>query len=255
VALVSATPILRAGLKLQLAAAGAEAVEMRDLSLVSGPGPKCDLLLIDIAPGGQLPDVTGLDIPVMVLLPPSERTRLATLPEKGIRGYLMKPVRQDSLEKRLTAVLAGETELTPAPVLPAAERQARHGLLILLAEDNPVNALLARELLRRRGHRVEAVTTGEAAVAACADRHFDVVIMDLHMPGLDGIEASSRIRKAESANGWKPVPIFALTADALETGRKACLDAGMDGFLTKPIDPADLDAVLATIAPRAILAA
>jgi len=75
------------------------------------------------------------------------------------------------------------------------------------------------------------------------------------MPGLDGIEASLRIRSAESANGSKPVPIFALTADALETGRKACLDAGMDGFLTKPVDPADLDAVLATIVPATILAA
>jgi CheY-like chemotaxis protein len=79
--------------------------------------------------------------------------------------------------------------------------------------------------------------------------------MDVHMPGLDGIEACLRIRGAESANGSRPVPIFALTADALDTGRKACLDAGMDGFLTKPVDPADLDAVLATIVPSAILAA
>jgi len=81
------------------------------------------------------------------------------------------------------------------------------------------------------------------------------VLMDLHMPGCDGIEATARIRSAEADANAKPVPIFALTADAVETGRKACLDAGMDGFLTKPVDPADLDAVLATIHPEAVLAA
>jgi len=125
------------------------------------------------------------------------------------------------------------------------------GLSILLAEDNPVNALLARELLRRRGHRVEQVATGEAAVTACQNAHFDVVIMDLHMPGLDGIEATRRIRAEETANGGRRLPIFALTADALDTGRKACLAAGMDGFLTKPVDPSELDAVLETIHPAA----
>jgi CheY-like chemotaxis protein len=110
-------------------------------------------------------------------------------------------------------------------------------------------------LLRRRGHSVEQVATGAAAVSACERARFDVVIMDLHMPGLDGIEATRRIRAAESARGSRRLPIFALTADAEDTGRKACLAAGMDGFLTKPVDPAELDAVLAGIAPPAIVAA
>ena len=255
VAVISQSSILGAGLKLQLAAAGAESVVLRDLDSARPPREPYDLILLDAAPGDTLPDAKGFDTPVVALLPPGDRTRLAALSEKGIAAYLMKPVRQDSLEKRLLAVLAGETVLTATPSYAPAERNAGSGLCILLAEDNPVNALLARELLRRRGHSVEAVTTGQAAVAACADKRFDVVIMDLHMPGLDGIEASLRIRKQESENERKPVPIFALTADALETGRKACLDAGMDGFLTKPVDPADLDAVLATIALPAILAA
>jgi CheY-like chemotaxis protein len=128
-------------------------------------------------------------------------------------------------------------------------------LSILLAEDNPVNALLARELLRRRGHAVQEVTTGKAAVEVCARTRFDLVVMDLHMPGLDGIEATRRIRAGEKEAGMKPVPIFALTADALETGRRACLEAGMDGFLTKPVDPAELDSILATIHPEAAAAA
>jgi CheY-like chemotaxis protein len=167
---------------------------------------------------------------------------------------LIKPVRQDSLERRLMAVAAGAG---PEMSSNAQQQEARSrpGLSILLAEDNPVNALLARELLRRRGHTVEQVATGEAAVSACQRTRFDVVIMDLHMPGLDGIEATHRIRAEEASTGRPHLPIFALTADALDAGRKACLAAGMDGFLTKPVDPSELDAVLATISPPAIVAA
>ena len=255
VALISRSAMLCAGLKLQIAAAGAQSLIVNDLQSANTPEGACDLILLDVTEGDALPDAAGFDTPVVALLPPGERTQIATLSEKGIRAYLMKPVRQDSLEARLPAVLAGETELNASLPHAALEHHRGSGLCILLAEDNPVNALLARELLRRRGHSVEAVTTGGAAVAACADRHFDLVIMDVHMPGLDGIEACLRIRRTEAASDKKPIPIFALTADALDTGRKACLDAGMDGFLTKPVDPADLDAVLATIVPSAILAA
>ena len=255
VALISRSSMLRAGLKLQLEAAGANSAVVSDLHSASVAQKSYDLVLLDATEGNDLPDAKTTRTPVVALLPPGERTRIATLSEKGICAYLMKPVRQDSLEARLLAVLAGDAELDATRHHSSAEHHRGSGLRILLAEDNPVNALLARELLRRRGHVIEAVTTGEAAVTACANRHFDMVIMDLHMPGLDGIEACLRIRSAESENASKPVPIFALTADALEAGRKACLDAGMDGFLTKPVDPADLDAVLATIAPSAILAA
>ena len=253
IALISDSPLLHSALELQLAAAGADHLRVADFDAAFDT--ECDLVLVDAAKGRPFPDVTAANIPVVALLPPSERSKLSALSEKGIRGYLMKPVRQDSLEKRLAAVLAGESELVaPAPVT-HPERRGGKGLSVLLAEDNPVNALLARELLRRRGHVVREVTTGEAAVVACAAERFDLVLMDLHMPGLDGIEATLRIRSAECEYGAKPVPIFALTADALETGRKACLDAGMDGFFIKPVDPAELDAVLATITPPAILAA
>jgi signal transduction histidine kinase/CheY-like chemotaxis protein len=255
VALISRSQIVCEGLSLQLEAAGAQCTILADIDPAIGTGNGFDLVLFDGAQGMSLPHAQDTGAPVVALLLPGERTRLSMLSDAGIAAYLMKPVRQDSLETRVLAVLAGETDLTVTPAPDAAPRNSTGGLSILLAEDNPVNALLARELLRRRGHIVEAVTTGEAAVAICANRRFDVVIMDLHMPGLDGIEASLRIRKVEAENGWKPVPIFALTADALETGRKACLDAGMDGFLTKPVDPADLDAVLATITPAVTLAA
>lgn len=112
-----------------------------------------------------------------------------------------------------------------------------------------MNALLTRELLRRRGHTVREVVSGEAAIAALTDEEFDLVITDIHMPGLDGIEATRRIRRDEFKNSRRHTPIVALTADALETGRLACQDAGMDGFLTKPIDPAELDAMFTRLFP------
>ena len=256
VALVSDSPILRAGLALQLSGAGAKILEM-SFPAFGRERVKPDLLLIDASRDEvqAFPDVSAFDLPAVALLMPGQRPQLAALSAKGYRAYLMKPVRQDSLEKRLAAAIAGAAELETEASAPKTDHLPRCGLAILLAEDNPVNALLARELLRRRGHSVREVTTGEGAVRACAEAHFDLVIMDVHMPGLDGIEATRRIRFAESKKGAARLPIFALTADALETGRNACLEAGMDGFLTKPVDPAELDAVLAGVVPPVTVAA
>jgi CheY-like chemotaxis protein len=257
VALVSDSPILRAGLALQLSCAGAKILEM-SFAAFARERVEPDLLLIDASKDEvqAFPDVSAFDLPAVALLMPGQRAQLAALSAKGYRAYLMKPVRQDSLEKRLASAIAGAAELETEASAPKADHLPRCGLAILLAEDNPVNALLARELLRRRGHSVREVTTGEGAVRACAEAHFDLVIMDVHMPGLDGIEATRRIRFAESQKkGAARLPIFALTADALETGRNACLEAGMDGFLIKPVDPAELDAVLAGVVPPVIVAA
>jgi CheY-like chemotaxis protein len=127
---------------------------------------------------------------------------------------------------------------------------ANEGLSILLAEDNPVNMLLTRELLRRRGHRVTEVTSGEAAVAAIEAGRFDLMFTDIHMPGMDGIETARAIRAYEATHTVHRTPIVALTADVLETGRRACQDAGMDDFLTKPIDPSELDHMIQSLFPR-----
>jgi CheY-like chemotaxis protein len=106
-----------------------------------------------------------------------------------------------------------------------------------------------REMLTRRGHEVYEVTSGEDAVAAMSESDFDLVLTDIHMPGLDGIEATKRIRRNEFMDRQARTPIVALTADVLETGKQACQDVGMDGFLTKPIDPAELDAMIARMFP------
>ena len=110
--------------------------------------------------------------------------------------------------------------------------------------------MLIRELLRRRGHTVVEVTNGNDAVTAMAGQHFDLLLTDIHMPGMDGIEAARAIRKdGRCAQGRPRVPIVALTADALETGKRACKDAGMDGFLTKPIDPTELEEMFLMLFP------
>ena len=149
--------------------------------------------------------------------------------------------------------LVSALEIPPMPGAPPAPQSApavSKGLKVLLAEDNPVNALLIRELLRRRGHNVRAVTTGTAAVAAVEDERFDLLLTDIHMPGMDGIEAARTIRANEEKQGRARIPIVALTADALETGRRACQDAGMDGFLTKPVDPAELEEIFRMLFPN-----
>lgn len=158
----------------------------------------------------------------------------------------------------IAAPQAATDEPQPAPVeAPASSAPApapmatasRHGLTILLAEDNPINMMLIRELLRRRGHNVVEVTNGTDAVRVMAEHRFDLLLTDIHMPGMDGIEAARAIRKAEEAAGSPRVPIVALTADALETGKRACQEAGMDGFLTKPVDPAELEEMFLMLFP------
>jgi PAS domain S-box-containing protein len=122
-------------------------------------------------------------------------------------------------------------------------------LHILLLEDNPVNALLTRELMRRRGHTVTDVVSGEIALEVLTCQSFDLVITDIHMPGLDGFETAERIRLLEQRHNRARTPIVALTADMLETGARKCEAAGMDGYLTKPVDPKDLDAIFARLFP------
>ena len=110
---------------------------------------------------------------------------------------------------------------------------------VLLAEDNPVNAILARSLLEREGCSVDRVASGEEALVAAISGAYDVIFMDQRMPGLDGRAAAKALR----ARGCR-TPIIALTADAFEEDRRACLAAGMDVFLTKPLEQAVLRAVL-----------
>jgi CheY-like chemotaxis protein len=121
---------------------------------------------------------------------------------------------------------------------------------ILLVEDNPVNRTIATKLLEKRGHVVIAVENGALAVEATASEHFDMVLMDVQMPVMDGLTATARIRSREHSTGVH-VPIIAVTAHAMDQDRARCLAAGMDDYLPKPIRSADLFATITRFAPAA----
>jgi PAS domain S-box-containing protein len=264
VAVVTRNAVLRESLTEQVRAAGGEVVSYDDTVHL-------DAILVDAGADTEPdpPRKPDLDVPSIVLVTPAARNRLGNLKAMGFAGYLVKPVRQSSLVERLRLRTEFEVpkpipafrpheqpavaEPFPATVSAAAPQPVapaeRSGLKILLAEDNPINALLTRELLKRRGYTIREVTSGDAAVKLMEEEHFDLLLTDLHMPGLDGIEATMAIRANEKAAGRPRTPIIAVTADTLDSGRRACQDAGMDGFLTKPVDPAELDTMFAEFFP------
>jgi len=195
----------------------------------------------------------------IVLIRPTERHELPALKERGFTGYLVKPVRMASLAARLTAEDAFE-DMAPEIFGPdktdaAATDGKGIGLSILVAEDNEINALLARALLTRLGHRPTVAGNGAAAIeswaaARAAGKPYDLVLMDVQMSGMDGLQAARRIRAAETQAGDRPVRMLALTANAQSEDRDACLAAGMDGLLVKPLDRERLREALDAVAAR-----
>jgi CheY-like chemotaxis protein len=181
----------------------------------------------------------------ITLIAPTDRGMLADFRASGYATYLARPVRGETLLRMLLAGAASNS-LAAQPVARGSGRTrgARvSGLSILLAEDNEINALLARTTLQKAGHRVEVVNNGRAAVDAVTRvrrvRH-DIVLMDLHMPVMDGLEAIALIRRHEEENNLQPVPIMVLSADNQEKTRQDVLAHGASGFVTKPLDPDQL---------------
>ena len=129
-------------------------------------------------------------------------------------------------------------------------RENRAALTILVAEDNLVNQTLARRLLEKRGHTVIVAETGKAAVAAVEKQTFDLVLMDVQMPEMDGLEATAAIRQREKTTG-KHLPIIAMTANAMIGDKEHCLQIGMDGYVAKPLSVKDLFEAIETLLSRA----
>jgi PAS domain S-box-containing protein len=195
----------------------------------------------------------------IVLVTPAMRNDLAALKAAGFTGYLIKPVRAASLAGRFLHDNAFDPAAAMEPPDTPSAARSDSGLSILVAEDNEINALLARALLVKLGHRPTMVASGGTALdswlaARAAGTPYDRVLMDLHMPHMDGLEATRGIRAIEAESGAPRTPILALTANASAEDRDACLAAGMDGFLAKPLDRERLALALAA-AGKAALAA
>ncbi|MFZ5584378.1 MAG: response regulator [Thermodesulfobacteriota bacterium] len=244
---------LAQGLGLETDQAGGAAAADQALEAAQRAGRPHDLLILD----GRLPQTDapaflealrqtpwGAGLPVVFLATdhdPGERMRvLAARPA----AVLAKPVRREKLLAAARGLLAGgEAASAGAPASPPAIARTR-SLRVLLAEDSPLNQKLATALLASRGCRVEVAEDGLAALAAWRRGGWDLILMDVMMPRLDGLEATARIRAEEAAAGRARVPIVAVTAQALAGDRERCLDAGMDEYLLKPFRPAELFALL-----------
>ena len=235
VAVVSPDPFVRAAAAAQIEASG------------GAVSPRASVALIDHAarPPGQGMVSRPSDARAIVLLKPSERDLIARYRSAGFHGYLIKPLRRGSLAERVLAASGAQQTMQPGPPPPPPEddRVALtrfSGIRVLLVEDNPVGALLAATLLKREGCAVETAASGHEALDALKRARYDLVFMDMRMPGMDGPSAARAIR----ARGDE-TPIVALTANAFAEDRKACLEAGMDDHLVKPLE---LDALRASLA-------
>lgn len=162
-------------------------------------------------------------------------------------AYLLKPIRQSELREAIARVLGAEKPEGAIPLVTRYSlqdaREPGSSLKLLLAEDNLVNQRLAVRLLEKRGHRVVVAADGLEALAALKKESFDLIFMDVQMPEMDGMEATAAIREEEQQTG-QHVVVIALTAHAMKGDREKCLAAGMDGYLSKPIRPQELDDLL-----------
>jgi CheY-like chemotaxis protein len=198
----------------------------------------------------------------IVMFTPATRQELQPSATSALTGYLVKPLRAASLAARLTTapeMTAPSLEPAIDPIETPAARSAK-GLSILVAEDNQINALLIRSLLGRLGHDTVITTNGTEALeswlsAKAAGTPYDLVLMDIQMPQLNGIETTKRMRLLEAGEPGGRTPILALTANTLVEDRYACFEAGMDGFLIKPLDREKLaEALAGLVASRHIAA-
>jgi signal transduction histidine kinase/CheY-like chemotaxis protein len=160
----------------------------------------------------------------------------------GVRAHLLKPIRRSELREAVARILCGEVP-QPAPASTQAAEDRSQALNILLVEDNVVNQRVASGLLQKRGHRVAVAGNGLEALKALEQDSYDLVLMDVQMPEMDGLETTARIREMERHSA-RHQPIVALTARAMKGDLEHCLSAGMDGYLAKPIRPEELDDLL-----------
>ncbi len=237
--------LVRWKMRPETAVSGDAALEA--LRRARGDGHPFSLVLLD----ANMPDVDGFAVAqrirdevdaaaptVMMLSSSGHYGESARCRELGIVNHLTKPVDQRDLLQAITRALAHEQpkRATPLPPAMVATDLPDRRLSILLAEDNVVNQRLAASVLERRGHKVTIAGNGREAIEAIAKARFDVVLMDVQMPDMGGLEATAVIREREAASGAARLPIVAMTAHAMKGDRERCIAAGMDDYVTKPVD-------------------
>ncbi|HYP18189.1 MAG TPA: response regulator, partial [Opitutus sp.] len=249
---------LCASWNLRQSAVDSVAAALAQLRTAAAAGAPFDLVITD----HHMPDRDGLDLarainadaslprPALVLLTSrGERLPQAELDEHKFAACELKPIHAKSLHKTLARVLAS-SRLAHAPAAPTSvtpTASAAKEATILIAEDNPVNQKVTLLQLRNLGYSADVVTNGIEAIGALRRKRYALVLMDAQMPEMDGVEATRRIRAAQNARepGFcSPLYIVAMTANAMSGDREACLAAGMDDYLSKPVKPADLRDVL-----------
>jgi len=173
--------------------------------------------------------------------------------ELGVAAYLTKPVRPSVLLDAIRTVLAlpDHSVEPPALVTRHSLRETQRPMRVLLAEDNRINQLLAVKMLEKRGHSPVVAGNGREAIMAFERERFDVILMDIQMPEMDGLEAAAEIRQKERGTGGH-VPIIALTAHAMREDRERCLDVGMDAYLAKPFSPGELFETIEKLSPMPV---
>lgn len=237
------------------AESGSEA--LAQLSLASDTGKPFALILTDLL----MPEMDGFTLVERIRQTREATATIVMLTSAGRRGdadrcqelkiaaYLTKPVRQSELRDAITRVLHGAASQSANPVLTRKSlheiRESAPSLNVLVTDDNLVNQRLVTRLLEKRGHRVTTASNGLEAVESAQKEAYDLILMDVQMPRMDGFEATAKIREKENGTDSR-VPIIALTAHAMKGDRERCIAAGMDGYLTKPIRVAELEEVLKT---------
>jgi CheY-like chemotaxis protein len=240
VGVASPNPIVREAAGQQIAACGGRPVAAADIEALIAKTQFGDVVLVDhaLATGSRLvrrpPERRAI-----ILLAPEDRALIGRYRRSGFAGYLIKPLRRASLAERVLVAAGAEQAPEAGGEDERIAAAAAPGKRVLLVEDNPINALLARALLSREGCEIDHAGSGDEAIAAVKVGAYDLILMDMRMPGLTGVEAARALRKLGIET-----PIVALTANAFEDDRHACLAAGMNDFLVKPMSPDALRAML-----------
>ncbi len=226
---------------------------LQAIEVAKNAGYPFPLILLD----GQMPEMDGFTLAerihkdpelvnatIMMLTSAGHLGDAARCRELGISAYLVKPIRQGELLDAICQVLDGSAQKKPEPLVTRHTlREEKHRIRILVAEDNTINQTLAVRILEKRGYSVSVAPDGQAAVEAFETGGFELVLMDIQMPGMDGFEATAAIREREKLTGGH-IPIVAMTAHALVGDQERCLASGMDGYVSKPIRTSELFAVI-----------